>query len=144
MLKEKALNGSEAENREKIRREIQDEIRTLGQKVAFILHPDQVQLRPCATLVFGPPQSHGETKPDPDILERYEKAVTIAQTAPTYWAEGNGRYLRHYARYEIEHAAELFNLYQIAGALPESEVLIYDLPLPYARDLWLPLFWFHR
>jgi hypothetical protein len=30
----------------------------------------------------------------------------------------------------------------VVGGLPTCEVLIDDRPIPYARDLWLPLVWF--
>ena len=39
--------------------------------------------------------------------------------------------------------AALRELYALVGHLPESEVLIDDRPVPYARELWLPLLWFH-
>ena len=33
-------------------------------------------------------------------------------------------------------------LFEIVGRLDACEVLIDDRPLPYARELWLPLMWF--
>lgn len=132
------------DDRERIRAEIEGEIRTLGQKVAFILHPDQVTLRPCATLVFGPPPESPGVKPDPAVVDSYRRAVQVAQLAPRYWTEGEGRYLRHHARFEVEDADGLFELYRMTSEIPGNEVFIYDLPLPFARDLWLPMFWFHR
>ena len=33
-------------------------------------------------------------------------------------------------------------LFEIVGRLDASEVLIDDRPVPYARELWLPLVWF--
>jgi len=133
-----------AEERERIKREVQEELQAFGQKVAFVLHPDQVKLVPCATVVFTPPRHDPDTKPDPMLVEKYERGVAMAQGAPKYWIDGEGRHLRHFARFEIQDASRLFELYQVVGDLPDGEVLIYDLPLPFARDLWLPLFWFHR
>ena len=36
----------------------------------------------------------------------------------------------------------LRDLFEIVGRLDASEVLIDDRPVPYARELWLPLVWF--
>ncbi len=36
----------------------------------------------------------------------------------------------------------LRDLFQIVGRSDETEVLIDDRPVPYARELWLPLVWF--
>ena len=36
----------------------------------------------------------------------------------------------------------LRDLFEIVGRLDATEVLIDDRPVPYARELWLPLFWF--
>jgi hypothetical protein len=33
-------------------------------------------------------------------------------------------------------------LYDLVASVPESEVLVDDRPVPYARELWLPLVWF--
>lgn len=138
------ISESAGDVKERIRKEIEEDVRTLGQKVAAILHPDEVQLKPCATLVFGPPPEVGGLKEEADVMERYRRALEMAERAPTYWTEGDGRHIRHHARFELEHAARLFDLYQLTSELPGNEVLIYDLPLPFARDLWLPLLWFHR
>ena len=39
-------------------------------------------------------------------------------------------------------ALRLRTLFEIVGRLDACEVLIDDRPLPYARELWLPLMWF--
>jgi hypothetical protein len=36
----------------------------------------------------------------------------------------------------------LRDLWQVVGRFDTSEVLVDDRPLPYARELWLPLFWY--
>ena len=36
----------------------------------------------------------------------------------------------------------LRDLWDVVSGVPESDVLIDDRPLPYARELWLPLVWF--
>ena len=37
---------------------------------------------------------------------------------------------------------QLRDLFQIVGRFDATEVLIDDRPVPYARELWLPLVWF--
>jgi hypothetical protein len=32
-------------------------------------------------------------------------------------------------------------LFEIVGSVPGCDVLIDDRPVPYARELWLPMFW---
>ena len=143
MPREVEIDAASEMDRERVRKEIEEEIRSLDQKVALILHPEMVELKPCATLVFGPPYDR-DRLPDAGVVERYQRAVELAVKAPKYWTEGEGRFLRHFARFETEHSGALFDLYEITSELPENQVLIHDLPLPFARDLWLPFFWFHR
>ena len=38
--------------------------------------------------------------------------------------------------------ARLRDLFVIAGRYPGCEVLVDDRPVPFARELWLPLTWF--
>ena len=38
--------------------------------------------------------------------------------------------------------AQLRDLFEIVGRFDATEVLIDDRPVPYARELWLPLLWF--
>ena len=49
---------------------------------------------------------------------------------------------RYRARFWSSDAARLRDLFQIVGGSDATEVLIDDRPVPYARELWLPLVWF--
>ena len=42
----------------------------------------------------------------------------------------------------VQPCLELRDLFQIVGASDATEVLVDDRPVPYARELWLPLVWF--
>ncbi len=55
---------------------------------------------------------------------------------------GAGAARRHRARFYPNAARQLRSLFEIVGRLDACEVLIDDRPLPYARELWLPLVWF--
>src|SRR5262245_29484825 len=72
----------------------------------------------------------------------YDRAVKMAQEASEYRQVGNGTAIRHRARFYPEDALKLRELFELTAADPSMEVLIDDRPVPYARELWLPLVWF--
>lgn len=79
----------------------------------------------------------------PDFAgDGFATALARAQAAPEYRAVGSGAVRRHRARFFSTDIAALRDLYALVGHLPESEVLIDDRPVPFARELWLPLLWF--
>ena len=49
---------------------------------------------------------------------------------------------RYRARFYPKDAPQLRDLFEIVGRFDGTDVLIDDRPVPYARELWLPLFWF--
>jgi hypothetical protein len=71
----------------------------------------------------------------------YQRAVDLARASDEYREAGAGAAFRHRARYFPSNAAKLRELFEIVGALEASEVLVDDRPVPYARELWLPLVW---
>ena len=71
----------------------------------------------------------------------YERAVTMARASSEYRAVGSGDRLRHRARFYPRDAIQLRDLFDIVGRFDATDVLIDDRPVPYARELWLPLFW---
>jgi hypothetical protein len=75
--------------------------------------------------------------------EHYTKAVELARAADEYVeAQAEGR-TRHRARFfPGDRPLRLRELYELVSAQPEHEVLIDDRPVPFARELWLPLVWF--
>lgn len=83
------------------------------------------------TLVF--PDVEGPTAAE--VLAR-------AGAAAEYRIVGAGADRRHRARFFSADVAALRDLYALVGHLPGTEVLIDDRPVPFARELWLPLLWF--
>ena len=71
-----------------------------------------------------------------------ERAVELARAATEYRVTGSGSAMRHRARFLPSQALGLRNLFELVGPLETCDVLIDDRPVPYARELWLPLFWF--
>jgi hypothetical protein len=72
----------------------------------------------------------------------YPRAVEMARRAAEYRETRTGEGLRHRARFYPEAALALRDLFEVVGRLDACDVLIDDRPVPYARELWLPLFWF--
>ena len=83
------------------------------------------------TLVFSPFDG-------PD----YAAALAIATSSSGYLETGMGEGLRHRARFTPDQVGALRDLWQLVGRFDTSEVLIDDRPLPFARELWLPLLWY--
>jgi hypothetical protein len=79
--------------------------------------------------------------PTLDIAE-FEKALALARTSAEFRETGKGPSHRFRARFWSSDAARLRELFQIVGSSDSTEVLIDDRPVPYARELWLPLVWF--
>jgi hypothetical protein len=72
----------------------------------------------------------------------YARAVEMARGSAEYRETGSGAALRHRARFYPQDAARVRDLFELVGRFDASEVLIDDRPVPYARELWLPLLWF--
>jgi hypothetical protein len=71
----------------------------------------------------------------------YERALALARASRQCLETGSGAEFRVRARFQPDDVSELRNLYQLVGDVPGTDVLIDDRPVPYARELWLPLFW---
>ena len=76
-----------------------------------------------------------------DVPE-FDRALEIARAAAEFRESGSGPTHRYRARFWSSEAPRLRDLFQIVGGSDATEVLIDDRPVPYARELWLPLVWF--
>ncbi len=72
----------------------------------------------------------------------YPRAVELARASAEYRETGSGESFRHRARFWPADAVRLRDLFEIVGRFDACEVLVDDRPVPYARELWLPLIWF--
>ena len=75
--------------------------------------------------------------------ENYQRALEQARASAEYVETGAGVDRRHRARFFSTDALRLRGLFELVGPVPGTEVLIDDRPIPYTRELWLPLLWFH-
>ena len=72
----------------------------------------------------------------------FERALALARESAEFRETGSGANRRYRARFWSGDAARLRDLFEIVGPSDATEVLIDDRPVPYARELWLPLVWF--
>jgi hypothetical protein len=79
--------------------------------------------------------------PDIDSPD-FSRAVELARASAEFREIGSGAARRYRARFWSSDAVRLRELFQIVGPSDATEVLIDDRPVPYARELWLPLVWF--
>jgi hypothetical protein len=76
-----------------------------------------------------------------DVPE-FERALQLARESADFRETGSGPALRYRARYLSSQASRLRELFLLVGGADATDVLIDDRPVPYARELWLPLVWF--
>jgi hypothetical protein len=69
------------------------------------------------------------------------RALEMARAAAAYRELGSGGAIRHRARFYPENALQLRDLFELVGRFDSTDVLVDDKPVPYARELWLPLVW---
>jgi hypothetical protein len=71
----------------------------------------------------------------------YARAVELARRSPVYHASERDGQPRHQAAFDAEGAGTMRELFQLVGQRPGTDVLVDGKKAPYARELWLPLFW---
>jgi hypothetical protein len=71
----------------------------------------------------------------------YPRAVELARRSAVFRDVQEGRQQRHYAAFDADEARTFHELYQIVGPIHTTEVLVDGRRVPYARELWLPLYW---
>jgi hypothetical protein len=95
-----------------------------------------------AALFGAPPRPFSFTLTFPRLASpEYDRAVALARASAEYRETGSGDSFRHRARFYPQDAAALKELFDIVGRHDAAEVLLDDRPVPFARELWLPLLW---
>jgi len=78
---------------------------------------------------------------DPFEGPGYARALELARRSPVYReSEEHGRRV-HHAAFDSGAAGALHELFDLVGPRPGTEVLVDGRRVPYAREIWLPLFW---
>ena len=95
-----------------------------------------------AALFGAPPRPFSFTLTFPPFeAPDYDRAVALARASAEYRETGSGDSFRHRARFYPQDAGALKDLFEIIGRYDAAEVLVDDRPVPFARELWLPLLW---
>jgi len=71
----------------------------------------------------------------------YERALGLARLSPVYGEETMPDGLVHSAAFDAGAARTLRDLFELVKGRPGTEVLVDGKKVPYAHELWLPLFW---
>jgi hypothetical protein len=103
------------------------------------LHPE---LR---AAIFGAPALPFSISIDFPMFEGpdFARALELARASDEYLETTVGGERRHRARFfPGQRPLALRDLYEQVSSVPDVEVLVDDQPVPYARELWLPLVWF--
>jgi hypothetical protein len=112
----------------------------LDPEMLEILYPARAPKEFTLSVVFGPPPDDaGEAS-----RERYQRAIALAEGARGYRAAGRERSLRHSATFGVDEVGKLHDLFSLVGDFPSCEILVKGKRVPYARELWLPFFWFFK
>jgi hypothetical protein len=75
--------------------------------------------------------------------ENFPRALALARASDEYTEFTEDGVRRHRARFfPADRPLRVRDLYELVSAVPGTEVLVDDKPVPYARELWLPLVWF--
>jgi hypothetical protein len=70
-------------------------------------------------------------------------AVELARLSPVYRETRQGDVVRHHAGFDVSQAAVFRDLYDLVGQRPGTDVLVDNKKVPYARELWMPLYFIH-
>lgn len=72
----------------------------------------------------------------------FERALELARGSDEFQEVRSDQGVRYRARFfPGEAPLKVRDLYELIADVPGVDVLIDDRPLPYARELWLPLVW---
>jgi hypothetical protein len=69
------------------------------------------------------------------------RAVELARRSVRYRETGEDGHRLHHAEFGAPEAGVLRDLFELVGQRPGTEVTVDRRKAPYARELWLPLFW---
>jgi len=110
--------------------EEEEDISHLSDEMAEVLYPGRRKRPSRVGVIF-------------DAFEgpNYPRALELAKRSPVY-SEAQVRHtLTHQAAFGVDQANVMRELYDIVGPITGTEVTVDGKKVPYARELWLPLFW---
>lgn len=117
----------------------EEDVSHLDPEMLEILYPARADREFTIGISFGPPPSELATELE---LRNHERALELARSSRRYRSEGEGRYQRHTGTFGVDDVRRLHELFDLVGGYPSCEILVKGKRVPYARELWLPFFWF--
>ena len=108
----------------------EEDISHLGDEMADILYPGR-RPRPFRIAV------EFDAFDGPD----HARAIALARQSPLYAEVVDEGATRHQAAFDTRGARVLRDLFHIVGRRAGTEVRVDGKRVPYASELWLPLFW---
>jgi hypothetical protein len=73
----------------------------------------------------------------------FERAIALARQSSIYKETAEDGRPRHHTGFEASQAEIFRDLYQIVGHRPGTDVLVDNKKVPYAREIWMPLYFIH-
>src|SRR5262245_38585691 len=70
----------------------------------------------------------------------FERAMSLARRLPVYKETTVDGRVRHHAGFDAAQAEIFRDLYALVGHLPNTDVLVDNKRVPYAREIWMPLY----
>jgi hypothetical protein len=111
-------------------REQEEDISLLTDDMADLLYPGRRPRPFRITVLFDSFAGDDYTR-----AKQAAGAASVSRETPT--PDG----LRHEAAFDSREAGPLRTLFHLVGQRAGTEVLVDGKQVPYARELWLPLFW---
>ena len=105
-----------------------EELAELNPELRAALSPDRATRPFSITLVF----------PRLDVAQ-FPRALDLARQSPDFGETGTGRQTRYRATFFVADAARLREVFDVVGRSADTEILVDGQPLPYGRELWIPL-----
>jgi hypothetical protein len=106
------------------------DIAHLSDEMADILYPGR-RVRPFRVAIEFEPFEGPEAA----------RALELARRSSLYREKQEDGRVLHHAAFETAQASTMRALFQAVGGRPGTEVLVDGKRVPYATELWLPLFW---
>ena len=69
----------------------------------------------------------------------FARALDVARRSSDFRQTGAGPLTRYRAKFLLDDAARLREVFNVVGRSAETEILVDDQPWPYGRELWIPL-----
>src|SRR5438552_9243741 len=108
----------------------EEDISHLSDEMADILYPGR-RTRPF----------RGAVEFEPFAGPDFARALEVARRSRHYRERDEGGSHVHHAAFETRQASDARALFQLVGSRPGTAVLVDGKRVPYATELWLPLFW---